>query len=215
MGPELLPPVLLEVLPGALLGLAIFLAWGPMGRRRPTWELRRRGGAGRIRGVAGGGAPWRGRRRGGPLRRRSPPEVSVTEAMELIALAIATGSAVVPAVEGVAEVLGGRRGTELARVAAALAWGYDDRAWEAAGAEWEPVHRALALAQRAGVPPADLLTTAAADLRRDRASRLETAAARLGVRLVLPLGLLFLPAFILTTVLPLVLALATGVLLSP
>ncbi|WP_170230813.1 type II secretion system F family protein [Ornithinicoccus hortensis] len=139
----------------------------------------------------------------------------MTEAMELIALAIATGSAVVPAVEGVAEVLGGRRETDLARVAAALAWGYDDRAWEAAGAEWEPVHRALALAQRAGVPPADLLTTAAADLRRDRCSRLETAAARLGVRLVLPLGLLFLPAFILTTVLPLVLALATGVLLSP
>lgn len=139
----------------------------------------------------------------------------MTEAMELLALAISTGSAVVPAIEGVSAVLGGRRGAELGRVAAALAWGYEDRAWSAADAEWDAVRRALALAQRAGVPPAQLLTTAANDLRRDEAARLETAAAKLGVRLVVPLGLLFLPAFLLTTVIPVVLALATGVLLAP
>jgi pilus assembly protein TadC len=35
----------------------------------------------------------------------------------------------------------------------------------------------------------------------------EVAAARLGVRLVVPLGLAYLPAFVLTTVVPVVLAL--------
>ena len=47
-----------------------------------------------------------------------------------------------------------------------------------------------------------------------RQQRLEVATATLGVRIVLPLGLLFLPAFLLTTVVPIVLALARQVLVS-
>ena len=42
--------------------------------------------------------------------------------------------------------------------------------------------------------------------------RLDVAAARVGVRLVAPLGLVLLPAFCLTTVVPLVMALARGLL---
>lgn len=201
MSASALPGMLPGMLPGVLLGLAVLVGWGS-GGPRVRWGPARRGALGRWRRPAIPG-------------HHVAPEVAVTEAMELIALAISTGSAVVPALDGVAVVLGGRRGAELARVAAAVAWGYEDRAWSAAGPDWEPVRRALALAQRAGVPPAELLTTAAADQRRDGAARLETAAARLGVRLVVPLGLLFLPAFILTTVIPVVLALATGVLLAP
>lgn len=205
--------LLIQALPGVLLGLAVLLVSGGSPRHSERWgpghrALRRTRGNSGMRGRPGHtNSP-----RFGP---RAAPEVAISEVMELLALAIATGSAVVPAIEAVATVGGERRGAELARVAAALAWGYEDRAWAAAGAEWAPVHRALSLAQRAGVPPADLLATAAADLRRDGAARLETAAARLGVRLVVPLGLLFLPAFILTTVIPIVLALATGVLLAP
>jgi len=40
------------------------------------------------------------------------------------------------------------------------------------------------------------------------------ATATLGIRIVLPLGLAFLPAFVLTTVVPVVLALANQVLVS-
>jgi pilus assembly protein TadC len=65
------------------------------------------------------------------------------------------------------------------------------------------------------VPPAGLLRDAAADLRRDALAQVEVATARLSVRLVLPLGLAFLPAFVLTTVVPVVLALADGLVLAP
>ena len=51
------------------------------------------------------------------------------------------------------------------------------------------------------------LVDAAADLRREAVADVEVRAARLGVRLVLPLGLAYLPAFVLITVVPVVLAL--------
>ncbi|MGB3859956.1 MAG: pilus assembly protein, partial [Ornithinimicrobium sp.] len=71
------------------------------------------------------------------------------------------------------------------------------------------------LAARGGVPPSELLSAAASDLRRDAVARVELQTAQLAVRLVLPLGLAFLPAFVLTTVVPVVIALATSVLRTP
>jgi pilus assembly protein TadC len=70
------------------------------------------------------------------------------------------------------------------------------------------------MAAAAGVPPAEVLVRAAAEVRRAEQQRLELATATLGVRIVLPLGLAFLPAFVLTTVVPIVLALANQVLVS-
>ena len=70
------------------------------------------------------------------------------------------------------------------------------------------------MAATAGVPPADALVHAAEEVRRAERQRLEVATATLGIRIVLPLGLVFLPAFILTTVVPIVLALAQQVLVS-
>ncbi len=64
----------------------------------------------------------------------------------------------------------------------------------------------------AGVPPAELLTRAARDLRSSHVALVQAATARLSVRLVLPLAMAFLPAFVLTTVVPVVLALATDLL---
>ena len=64
---------------------------------------------------------------------------------------------------------------------------------------------ALTVAARAGVPPGPLLATAARDLLRREGETQEAAIGRVGVRLVLPLGLVLLPAFMCTTVLPLVL----------
>jgi len=97
-----------------------------------------------------------------------------------------------------------------------MAWGSaEDRAWYEVPARWGAVRRALDLAGRAGVPPAGLLTAGAGDLREDQRADLEARAARLSVHLVLPLGLAFLPAFVLTTVVPVVLALATGLLTQP
>ena len=67
------------------------------------------------------------------------------------------------------------------------------------------VSTALTVAARAGVPPGPLLATAARDLLRREGETQEAAIGRVGVRLVLPLGLVLLPAFMCTTVLPLVL----------
>jgi len=69
---------------------------------------------------------------------------------------------------------------------------------------------ALLLARDSGLAPGPVLATAAADARRRRATRRRLTAARLGVRLVLPTGLCLLPAFMLLTVVPLVLALLGG-----
>lgn len=149
--------------------------------------------------------PWYRPRR----RRPNTGDADVVEALELLALALRGGAGVVASLQAVARHSGGRVGTELAQVAAALAWGVEDqRAWALAPARWEPARRALALAARAGVPPAELVEQAAADRRRDRVVDAERAAERLGVRLVVPTGLVLLPAFLLTTVVPLVMALA-------
>jgi pilus assembly protein TadC len=73
----------------------------------------------------------------------------------------------------------------------------------------------LRMAATAGIAPADVLEQASQEIRRAEEQRLEVATARLGVRVVLPLGLLFLPAFVLTTVVPIVMALAAQVLGQP
>jgi hypothetical protein len=71
---------------------------------------------------------------------------------------------------------------------------------------------AMVLAELSGAPAAAVVTRAAADARADARERVELAAARLGVRLVLPLGLAVLPGFVLLAVVPIVLGLASSVL---
>lgn len=68
----------------------------------------------------------------------------------------------------------------------------------------------LDLAHRAGVPAAALLRNAAEDLRDDVAAASLAAAERLGVRLVLPLGLCVLPAFVVVGVVPVVVGLLSS-----
>lgn len=68
----------------------------------------------------------------------------------------------------------------------------------------------LTLARRAGVPAAALLRSAAEDLRDDAAADALAAAERLGVRLVVPLGVCVLPAFVLVGVVPVVVALLSS-----
>lgn len=132
----------------------------------------------------------------------------VPEALDLLALALLGGVSLGAAARTVAVVLPGAAGEELDQVGQALLRGADtEAAWAAAGPAWAPARRCLEVAAVAGVPPGPSLRQAATDLRRESVAGVEVATARLGVRLVVPLGLAFLPAFLLTTVLPLVLAL--------
>lgn len=69
------------------------------------------------------------------------------------------------------------------------------------------VEQALQLAVATGLAPGDLVRAAAAEQRRDRAAAQIRAARRLGVLVLLPVGLCLLPAFVALTVVPLVLTL--------
>ena len=75
--------------------------------------------------------------------------------------------------------------------------------------------RALRLSERTGASAAVLLRRAADDARVARREAIAVATGRLGVRLVLPLGLTVLPAFVLLGVVPVVLGLAHGLLQTP
>lgn len=143
------------------------------------------------------------------------PVAEVAGVIELLALTLRGGVGLVEAMEAVAIRVGGPLGLHLQTVAAAGRWGVEDAmAWASVPAAWQPAARALRMAATAGVPPADALVRVAEEMRRREQQRLEVATATLGIRIVLPLGLAFLPAFVLTTVVPIVLALAQQVLVD-
>ena len=126
---------------------------------------------------------------------------------QLLVVALRTGLPVAAALERVAEHSDPHVAADLHRVLRGYARHPDDPvlAWATAPDIWRPVTTALMVAARAGVPPGPLLATASRDLLRREGDIQEAAIGRVGVRLVLPLGLVLLPAFMCTTVLPLVL----------
>lgn len=149
-----------------------------------------------------------------PASRAEPATTrDVAEAMDLLALALESGTPVSGCLDRVAGECGDQVAAHLRQVAAALEWGVDPRAaWDDVPSEWGAAGTALALAEQAGTPPAGHLRDAARRVREAEQHRIELAGARVAVRLVLPLGLCFLPAFVLLTVVPVVVALASGLL---
>ena len=205
--------------------------WCWPGRRRPDGALLMPPGGGAAADLPGDrpggpGGQTGGRVAGGRVAgddaagvdaaAREVPVVEVADAVDLLALALHGGAGLVEAIEAVAARLDGPLGAHLHTVAAAERWGVGTvAAWASVPTAWQPAARALQMAATAGIAPADLLARAADDIRDAEEQRLDVATARLGVRVVLPLGLLFLPAFVLTTVVPIVLALAAQVLGRP
>ncbi|MGC5628219.1 type II secretion system F family protein [Georgenia sp. Z1344] len=130
--------------------------------------------------------------------------------LDLCAATLAAGSSVPGALralgDSVAEIGDGTVAGSLCTAGELLLLGAP---WEEAWADVPPDARALAdclePAWNDGADPGPLLDVRATNLRADRARVAEEAAARLGVRLVLPLGLCFLPAFVLLGILPVVL----------
>lgn len=85
-----------------------------------------------------------------------------------------------------------------------------DRAARAAGLrppDQGAARRILAVSESAGAPAVELLTASARQVRRTARSDARRAAATLGVRLMLPLGVCVLPSFLLLAVVPLALSL--------
>ena len=163
------------------------------------------------------GPRWRWRRRSRAVERArtSPDAPAVAAALVLLALAFRSGLPTWQVLDTVAEQSPDDVAIDLRQVAAALRWGADEQeAWASVDPAWAPAARAVSIAHRAGIAPAALLLKAADDTRRADLERLELAAAQVGVRLVLPLGLVLLPAFCLTTVVPLIVSLGRRLLTS-
>ena len=143
------------------------------------------------------------RRRDGVARLTGSTVDDVADALVLLSLALRGGRSPLHALDGVARRVGGDVGRDLATVAAFHRWGVDGlEAWSDAPAIWEPAAAGWVAAERAGVSPGPLLDRAALSVRARGAAERETALQRAAVLLVLPLGIAFLPGFVLTTVAP-------------
>lgn len=164
---------------------------------------------------AGGVLWWRlGRTEIGGARQRAARVVAALPlAVELLAAALRAGSTMPAALDAVTDAVRGPLGAELAAVAERLRLGADPAAvWRslAQPEELAALGRALARASTTGAPVADVLQRHADDLRAQARSRTVATAQRTGVLAVLPLGLCFLPAFVLIGVVPMAAELLTG-----
>jgi hypothetical protein len=188
----------------------------PDERSPAAWSDGRRTVARRTGWGSRGRLGWRRMQEGaGAARARAPTTEEVAASMLLLAVALQSGCGVMEALDHTARVAPQAAAAELAVVAAGLRWGVaEEQAWAEVDPRWSRTALALRLAREAGVAPSSLLLTGADDLRSNRLAAVDVAAARLGVRLVIPLGVAFLPAFVLTTIVPVVLALARQVLVS-
>lgn len=142
--------------------------------------------------VLGAGLLWAGSR----WNRRLARAASVSQAdagleLELLAIAMSSGASIDRA-----------RALTRATVHAHVPHAGDGRA----------VEEVVALAARAGAPVAELLRAESFRVRRAARSAGAARAAALGVRLMLPLGLCVLPAFVLLGVAPLMISVVTGTL---
>ncbi|MFC6508518.1 type II secretion system F family protein [Promicromonospora citrea] len=141
------------------------------------------------------------------------PGVDLMVQLALTAAALRAGAGVPRALEAVGAAIGGADGDGLVRAARALVLGAPwDRAWAGVPAALAPLGRALAGAWVDGASPSEALRAAGDEVRLRRRVTTRHAAARLGVRMVLPTGLCYLPAFLLVGLVPVLLALGIDLL---
>ena len=145
----------------------------------------------------------------------SAPVLSTPLVMELVAAGLDAGLAALSALD--AAVLAADAGTRRDLGPVVNLWRLGapvERVWRDADARWEPLGRCLILSSSTGAAAALMLRAAARDLRSSRRRRARVAANSLGVRLVVPLGLTTLPAFLLWAVAPVALGLVQQALVA-
>ena len=131
--------------------------------------------------------------------------------LELVAAMLDAGAGIGRSLELVAASAAPQYRDSLRPVVSALAIGADwETAWRSSAARSSGIlelRDALGFAALTGAPSSAILYAQAARLRRERFRAAEKRAASLGVKLVVPLGLCSLPAFICLGVVPVLLAL--------
>lgn len=192
------PPVLTRLRPVLVLPV-VGAGWVVLG-----------GPPGLLLGVIAGAVAWivLGRSEAPAARaRRERLAGDLPAAVDLLATALAAGSSIEPALHAVCRALGGPVGEELGAVAHRLALGVEPRdVWRtvAAHPQLGPFGRAALRAHESGASVATAVHRLADELReRDRAE-VEAQAKTVEVRAAAPLGVCFLPAFVLLGVVPMV-----------
>ncbi len=141
----------------------------------------------------------------GTQRSSNHSDVDLVVVLELLEVATSAGAPIPRALEAVGDAVGGADGRALRTAGAGLVLG---ASWQAAwGGVEKParlrfVAHALRGAWENGAAPGRAVRAAGEAMRRDSDRRTRTAAARLGVQLVLPVGLCLLPAFVLIGLVP-------------
>ncbi|RIQ27327.1 type II secretion system F family protein [Jiangella rhizosphaerae] len=168
------------------------------------------GAAGLIVGAGVTAAAWYGVDRLEPASRRRDRERVVAMlplAADLMTAALAAGCPPAVAAETVGAAIGGPLGRALVDAAAAASVGIEPgRAWSDLAVEpaVRPLARALTAAMTRGTSPSPVLERVSADARDAARWTGEARARSLGARAAAPLGLCFLPAFVLVGVVPII-----------
>ena len=138
-----------------------------------------------------------------PARATRPAVVPLPVVLDLLAAASESGAPVPRCLASVGTAVGGGWGLDLAEAGAEIGWGASwAEAWAGRDAALAPVATALRPAWEDGSSPVAAARAAARAVRRGQQTEALVAAERLGVRLLLPLTLCHLPAFVLLGIIP-------------
>ncbi|MGC2942681.1 MULTISPECIES: type II secretion system F family protein [unclassified Brevibacterium] len=189
---------MLFVLIGACVGLSVLL-WSGSTRERLQNLL---GGAGTDPTGTEAATPEAGT----PRTAGAVADDQLAFDLDLVAICLTSGLPIPVALNLTAEATDDRSG--LQRIARAMTIGGrrladDDRLL--------PVLEVFEFSEHTGVGPAPLIESVAEELRASSRRRRQEAAASLGVQLVLPLGVCILPAFLLLSVVPVVISLLSDI----
>lgn len=148
-------------------------------------------------------------------RHRESIEAAAPLVADLMAACLSSGASTQASTQAAASALDGPAAAVLSRCVAHMELGADPAdVWRTLGNEpaFAPIARAIARSADTGAPLADLLLRTGEDLRSQQRARLEALARSAGVRAIGPLGVCFLPAFMVIGVVPLVASMVTKML---
>lgn len=191
--------LLAALVAGAATALLVGLPWGP------------------LIGSAAATVTYLGLDRFEPASERRRKERLATDlpvAVDLMAACLRSGTTPTAAAEAVARGIGGPVGAALDEVVALLRLGGDPvESWTSLARDpvLAPLGRAVGRAMSSGAPVVTALEHVALDAREQRRSTAEEAARKVGVKAAAPLGICFLPAFVLLGVVPVVAGIASNI----
>ncbi|MDO9378152.1 MAG: type II secretion system F family protein [Nocardioidaceae bacterium] len=142
-------------------------------------------------------------------RRREQVQRDLPLAVDLVVAALAAGRPPVLALRAAGEAVGGPLADDLGRACARIELGGDHlEVWRDLGRDpaLGALGRSFARATQTGASVVGVLEHLAEDLRRRRRGSAQEVARSVGVRTAAPLGLCFLPAFVLVAIVPAVAA---------